>query len=84
MPFEGIIDMKNPEITYSILNNDTEWYFCILLAESNRNLMDIFDVKKRSYIGITSMNAELSLVMSNMAKLRPGKLVYDPFVSCIW
>lgn len=42
--------------------------------------MDRFDLKKRVYIGNTSMAAELSLIMANQAQAGPGKLVYDPFV----
>ena len=42
--------------------------------------MDLFDLKKRIYIGNTSMEAELSLIMANQAMVAPGKLVYDPFV----
>lgn len=41
--------------------------------------MDVFDLKKRAYIGTTSMEAEASLLMVNQALAAPGKWVYDPF-----
>lgn len=45
-----------------------------------RDWIDRLDLKKRSYIGNTSMEAEMSLNMAQMAQSGPGKLVYDPFV----
>lgn len=45
-----------------------------------RDWIDRLDLKKRSYIGNTSMEAEMSLALAEMAQSGPGKLVYDPFV----
>ncbi|CAO1624720.1 unnamed protein product [Sympodiomycopsis kandeliae] len=45
-----------------------------------REWIDRLDLKKRSYIGNTSMEAEMSLNLAEMAQAGPGKLVYDPFV----
>lgn len=50
------------------------------LASGNRALINKYNLKKREYLGTTSMDAELSLVMANQALLKPGKLVLDPFV----
>jgi tRNA (guanine10-N2)-methyltransferase len=36
-------------------------------------------LKKRSYLGTTSFDAELSLVSANMARLKQGALMFDPF-----
>ncbi|EJD52503.1 tRNA guanosine-2'-O-methyltransferase [Auricularia subglabra TFB-10046 SS5] len=47
---------------------------------SARSLIHKFDVKKRSYFGNTSMEAEVSLLMANQTLSAPGKLIYDPFV----
>lgn len=41
--------------------------------------MDVFDLKKRAYIGTTSMESEVSLLMANQAQAAPGKVCYDPF-----
>lgn len=41
--------------------------------------MDVFDLKKRAYIGNTSMEAEVSLLMANQALASEGKVCYDPF-----
>lgn len=89
IPLNGPVELETPDVTFAILTrgntkNQTphpeSWYFCRLVSEGNRSAMDLFDLKKRNYIGITSMNAELSLIMSNMAKLRQHDLVYDPFL----
>ncbi|KAF7793904.1 hypothetical protein EIP86_005026 [Pleurotus ostreatoroseus] len=58
-----------------------EVYFGRLVAEGTaRRLIQTFDVKKRSYYGNTSMEAEISLLMANQTLASPGKLVYDPFI----
>jgi tRNA (guanine10-N2)-methyltransferase len=38
-----------------------------------------FSLKRRSYIGPTSMDAELAFVAANFAHVKPGSLVLDPF-----
>ncbi|KAJ1912945.1 hypothetical protein IWQ60_009426, partial [Tieghemiomyces parasiticus] len=55
-------------------------YFGRLIARGNREVVQTYNLKKRAYLGTTSMDAELSLVMANQALARPGALVYDPFV----
>lgn len=44
-----------------------------------RDLIDKLNLKKRRYIGNTSMESEMSIVMANMALSGPSKLVHDPF-----
>lgn len=55
-------------------------YFGRWIADSSRELVAKYDLKKRRYISTTSMDAELSLVTANIALAGPGKLFYDPFV----
>ncbi|RAK74166.1 SIR2-domain-containing protein, partial [Aspergillus fijiensis CBS 313.89] len=50
------------------------------LANSSRDVINKYDLKKRRYISTTSMDAELTLITANMAHAAPGKLFYDPFV----
>ncbi|KIK90791.1 hypothetical protein PAXRUDRAFT_663332 [Paxillus rubicundulus Ve08.2h10] len=65
-------------------NRDGEFsqaYFGRLITEGTaRSLISMFDVKKRDYVGNTSMEAEISLLMANQTQAAPGKLVYDPFI----
>ncbi|PKI85802.1 tRNA (guanine(10)-N(2))-methyltransferase [Malassezia vespertilionis] len=44
-----------------------------------RDLIDQLSLKKRKYIGNTSMESEMSVIMANMAQVGPAKLIYDPF-----
>ncbi|KAJ3092832.1 hypothetical protein HK102_002042 [Quaeritorhiza haematococci] len=120
LPFEGGIDLKNPEVTFmyyeeyagfagaggdsSFNENGSEevlseekptgngeekteivpllkkCWFGVLAGFGNRNLLKKFDLKKRVYLGITSMDAELSLVMANQCLAQPGSFILDPFV----
>lgn len=44
-----------------------------------RSLIEKLNLKKRVYIGNTSMESEMSLLMASMALAGPGKVIYDPF-----
>ncbi|EKM74658.1 hypothetical protein AGABI1DRAFT_80852 [Agaricus bisporus var. burnettii JB137-S8] len=58
-----------------------EIFFGRLIVEGTaRQLVGVFDVKKRAYFGNTSMEAEISLLMANQTLASPGKLIYDPFM----
>lgn len=52
------------------------------VCDTQRHLMDVFDLKKRSYIGTTSMESEVSLLMANQALASEGRVCYDPFGEC--
>lgn len=39
-----------------------------------------YSLKKRAYLGPTSMDAELSLIMSNLGLVKKGSFCFDPFV----
>jgi len=93
--FDGEIDMKNPEVQFGILVDfgserakymqvgtfeADRMYMGKLVASGSRDLVNRYNLKKRNYLGTTSMDAELSLIMANQALAGPGKLVYDPFV----
>ncbi|KAK6356415.1 hypothetical protein TWF718_000775 [Orbilia javanica] len=62
------------------LDEPHQIYFTRFVGKSSRAIIETYDLKKRNYIGTTSMDAELSLVTANMAHVGPGKLAYDPFV----
>lgn len=57
-----------------------EVFFARKVASSSRHLIGKYDLKKRGYLGTTSMESELSLVSANQVLASPGKLIYDPFV----
>ncbi|KAJ3416870.1 hypothetical protein HDV05_008455 [Chytridiales sp. JEL 0842] len=94
LPYTGKIDLKNPEVIFSLYEDYKDYpvrglpspekperlFFGVFLGAANRSVISQYDLKKRAYLGTTSMDAELSLVMSNLALVGEGSLVYDPFV----
>lgn len=55
-------------------------FHCCLCVESSRSAMlATYDLKRRPYIGTTSMPSEESMVMANMSRVAPGHVAYDPF-----
>eukprot|EP00611_Tribonema_gayanum_P007123 TRINITY_DN1648_c4_g1_i1.p1 TRINITY_DN1648_c4_g1~~TRINITY_DN1648_c4_g1_i1.p1 ORF type:complete len:572 (-),score=191.34 TRINITY_DN1648_c4_g1_i1:16-1731(-) len=55
-------------------------YFGREVGQSNRRLVGARSLSTRAYLGPTSMDNELSLVMANMVHAGPGTLILDPFV----
>ncbi|XP_021899993.1 tRNA (guanine(10)-N2)-methyltransferase homolog [Carica papaya] len=47
---------------------------------ADRKLIPTYQLKSRTYLGPTAMDAEIAFLMANQAHAAPGKLVYDPFV----
>lgn len=90
--FEGPILLSKSDEVFTIfelwpwdsvplgLENPNKMYLGRFVAESSRDVILKFDLKKRGYISTTSMDSELALVTANMALAAPGKLFYDPFV----
>lgn len=94
--FEGDIDLVHPQVKFGVLEDYGQnaarahegskapalqhVYMGRLVASGSRDLVQKYNLKKRHYLGTTSMDAELSLVMANQALADAGKLVYDPFV----
>lgn len=91
LPVQGDADLKCPDIEWYYI----EFYgldsacvpeqpdniiFGKCLANGNRAMINEISLKKRKFIGNTSMDAELSLLMANQALVKNGDLVFDPFV----
>lgn len=47
---------------------------------ADRKLIPTYQLKSRTYLGPTAMDAEMAFLMANQALATAGKLVYDPFV----
>lgn len=89
--FEGPIRMKGADESFDIFEDygtrktpatgePLRLFFGREIALSSRDVVKKYDLKKRSYISTTSMDAELSLVGANLALAAPGKMFYDPFI----
>ncbi|TQV93874.1 hypothetical protein V2A60_003967 [Cordyceps javanica] len=91
LPFEGPIIMKNPDEIFTILEvwpwnsvpmgieHPDHYHLGRFIADSARDIVLKFDLKKRKYISTTSMDSELALITANIALAAPGKIFYDPF-----
>ncbi|EDW34634.1 GL21470 [Drosophila persimilis] len=91
LPIEGTVDLKNPQVEWWYIEFwgldpkevppvPDDILFGRLLAQGQRHLIKDLSLKKRKFIGNTSMDAQLSLLMANQAMVREGDLVFDPFV----
>lgn len=58
----------------------TSIYLGRLVGTGSRDIISTYSLKKRQYLSTTSMDAELALIMANLALARPATLFYDPFV----
>ncbi|KAI3404303.2 hypothetical protein KGF56_002942 [Candida oxycetoniae] len=90
---KGRINLKTPDETFTIFeeyqvygmekaHTPKQLWFGRLVQLSERirnNIVEKYDLKKRSYIGTTSFDAELSLVSCNLAHVQEQRIVYDPF-----
>ncbi|XP_022826153.1 tRNA (guanine(10)-N2)-methyltransferase homolog [Spodoptera litura] len=91
LPFEGPVKLKNPDVTllylefYGVDPNDVpeepyDVFFGKWIADGQRDLIQVHSLKKRQFIGNTSMDAQLAIIMANQAQVKLGDMVLDPFV----
>lgn len=92
LDLQGEINLNEPEQIYTLIENyelvnaqlssdrPNMIYMGRLVQESDRSAMDVYDLKKRPYKGTTSFESELSLISCNIAQVKPGDIMYDPFV----
>lgn len=91
LPANGDVNLKNPDVEWHYI----EFYglepikvpevpdkimFGKWLADGNRSMVKDISLKTRKFIGNTSMDARLSLLMANQALVKSGDIIYDPFV----
>lgn len=53
---------------------------CYQISEGARSLIKKLSLKTRKFIGNTTMDPQLALLMANQAMVCPGDVVLDPFV----
>ncbi|KAH8277499.1 hypothetical protein KR026_011653 [Drosophila bipectinata] len=91
LPIEGPVNLKNPSVEWwyiefwgldptAVPPEPEDILFGRLLAHGQRHLIKELSLKQRKFIGNTSMDAQLSLLMANQAMVKEGDLVFDPFV----
>ncbi|KAF6213186.1 hypothetical protein GE061_010902 [Apolygus lucorum] len=91
LPLKGPVKLNNPDVSFQYIEyygHDTvnipcephHFYFGRIVSEGQRDLIKKLSLKSRKFIGNTSMDPQLSLIMANQALVKNGSLVYDPFV----
>uniref|UniRef100_A0A1B6DG38 Uncharacterized protein n=1 Tax=Clastoptera arizonana TaxID=38151 RepID=A0A1B6DG38_9HEMI len=91
LPFEGPVKLKDPDVVMQYIeyygmdpnNRPTvpcEVFFGLVICKGQRDVIAKINLKERKFIGNTSMDPQLSLLMANQAKIKSGDLVLDPFV----
>lgn len=50
------------------------------ICDSGRHNVSKYSLKTRHFIGNTSMDPQLSMIMANLAQVDDGHVVTDPFV----
>ncbi|ORZ41442.1 hypothetical protein BCR44DRAFT_1422842 [Catenaria anguillulae PL171] len=72
LDYKGKIDLRTPDVTFGVLEawtpppgtpQLTHVYFGTLVGDGDRKSIDAFNLKRRKYLGTTSMDPELSLIM---------------------
>lgn len=91
LPMLGPVNLKTPDTALWVLEEYTaridklrgmpdKLYIGRQVGKASRKLVGLRMLQDRAYLGPTSMDNELSLIMANTALARPGALVFDPFV----
>eukprot|EP01018_Ginkgo_biloba_P019233 Gb_06194 [translate_table: standard] len=93
IPFKGRVDLRNADHKFWLIEADDQvsnnglppvvqrtLFFGREIGGADRKLLPTYELSKRKYLGPTAMDAEIAFLMANQALVRPGKLVYDPFV----
>lgn len=91
LPLDGSIDLRNPTHSFHWIEyygndpNDVpdcpyDAFFGKWVCDGKRDAIHKLSLKQRKFIGNTSMDSQLSLIMANQAKIGSGSLVLDPFV----
>ncbi|KAK6156881.1 hypothetical protein DH2020_011129 [Rehmannia glutinosa] len=93
IPFKGRVNLRNPDHRFCLMDNDDygsnnglppivqrRIFFGREVGVADRKILQTYQLKSRKYLGPTAMDAEMAFLMANQAQVKPGKLVYDPFV----
>ncbi|XP_057369465.1 tRNA (guanine(10)-N2)-methyltransferase homolog [Daphnia carinata] len=91
LPILGTANLKNPSVTYHyyeffgldagrIPEKPFDYFFGRWVSNSERSAVEKYSLKTRHFIGNTSMDPKLSMIMANLAQIDAGHIVVDPFV----
>uniref|UniRef100_A0A240PL00 tRNA (guanine(10)-N(2))-methyltransferase TRMT11 n=1 Tax=Anopheles epiroticus TaxID=199890 RepID=A0A240PL00_9DIPT len=90
LPVEGPVNLKTPDVHYwyiefwgldpmDVPEQPYDVLFGRWIADGKRDMINEISLKTRKFIGNTSMDPQLSLLMANQGLVQGGDLVFDPF-----
>lgn len=91
LPFKGTVKLKHPQHVFWLIEThgkdsglalpscQKRFYFGRQLGRGDRSALVSLDLRYRRYLGPTSMDHEMALIMCNMGLVKAGHLVHDPF-----
>lgn len=77
------LNVNDSEYLQNILQkHDAQVYFGRKVFDNTemKKILHNYNLKKRLYIGPTSLDHVLSMVLANIAKITPGTIAYEPFM----
>ncbi|XP_065095631.1 tRNA (guanine(10)-N2)-methyltransferase homolog isoform X2 [Ochlerotatus camptorhynchus] len=91
LPAQGPVNLKTPDVHFwyiefwgldpmDVPGQPLDVLFGKWVVDGRRDMINEISLKKRKFIGNTSMDPQLSLLMANQGLAKEGDLVYDPFV----
>ncbi|GJQ69511.1 hypothetical protein Trydic_g6611 [Trypoxylus dichotomus] len=91
LPVNGQVKLKDPDVIFQYIEyygvdpksppeNPYMVFFGRWITNGLRQLIQDLSLKKRKFIGNTSMDPQLSLLMANQAQVQSGSIILDPFV----
>lgn len=91
LPFRGPIRLEGADNIFFYVENygrhpekapedPLEIFFGKWLCDGNRRAMNFLSLKSRKFISNTSMDPLFALIMANLALVKDGDIVLDPFV----
>jgi len=75
----GTVRMSSPEVVVEILETEEKTHTGVLYGYSRRKEHLKYNLKKRMFLGTTSMDNEISFLMSNIAQIDRKSVVLDCF-----
>ena len=72
--------VRDPKLSGAEVPVPRKRFYAREVGTGPRHLLKEHSLKKRRFLGPTTMDAELSLVMANMGLVRPGLVAFDPYV----
>lgn len=73
------VSMNNPDVTILVILTTERIYVCKSFKSQLRGLLRARRPGKKEFFHPSMMSAQLARVMCNLARIMPGKIVFDPF-----